>query len=1069
MWKVEYSKILKEFNEYPNIESIKDDIYRGETDSDEEDDTDLDCDNTNTVLNLGIYSSGSNLKGLLKVLSEPRENIKFIKFQTSKKDRDDQGRCANINRESSVWNHFRHPGLGPIPKLSHRLSTAARYFRVGGQAGYPIRRICNAHTEIDGTTMHHDRYCENPGGESLVLSTFAFKKFIIDDGGWNNDHKIYQKQWEESRFSYNSVYNIFKPIEELDWANVSRNINIVRQEDNFYIKSTSRDRDNVGELSITKEHLSGKLGLTVKIRSPKCGELGDINILEKLKRELPNNGDYIDPEIFKTQLSVPEATSDLGDYIFGFVELDESLSDLCFTNILWSEKPKPGATSMFVKESTSSSRFEGPIQINFKEGKQSASVRIYNTGKIVAVNLPITWNWLNNDLTEIINSENVLNVDKWQSLLRNLKIYNNEIKESDKFYLIDELSFVKSLHGEIYYEGPHSILNLKDAKNIIDNLEFSNIELKNPSVLKNNRLIVNLKKNFVEITIQFYEKNYSVKNDNKAIAQLDISFVKGQYFQNKARLQPNGPEMTEIKNEVENEILSKLFLTEIVEVKEEITDAMRQDFSVPGRIPQKKVTGHPMYPCRTAKERPVPYNFTGKCHTSPWKHMNYPGVKSNVDDRYYPCCSKNISKNIKKNKVALKEGFPRNEEERQLYNLPQSGEIDWHSGVFSNPIIPGQNVDIIDDGEIKNSVIKEVSGKNNVNIKVEVDGSEKDINRLDIVPQNRTFSGLVDIPEDELRSDVKEFCKINKDKCEDIDFGDREEEDIFSKLKISRQNIVPLSAHGFESFTKVPYLAAAVPAGAEETYIWLNSNGIFKVDDNTIKRIDDRCGIDPEIVLHVFEKDDKFYPIDLLYFGEKVLQPYLKFKKPNELDPKCRFNGLIYVWEKCFRDKMEWPWQFLAAPTNPNQVFNPYNLQEHTKNIVDAGYNIMFIPQEGNEPFYSCCPNMFKQTIKMKIIENSVGADDGMVQDIVFEKGRASDGEVWNFRLDVSDMTWKPISQTTGEVTLEEMQREIENVRHPVSKRIFRSIPWKVRFKNRVIEYSLSDPGLNRLQANTIM
>ena len=434
--------------------------------------------------------------------------------------------------------------------------------------------------------------------------------------------------------------------------------------------------------------------------------------------------------------------------------------------------------------------------------------------------------------------------------------------------------------------------------------------------------------------------------------------------------------------------------------EENITDKMKNDFVVPGRIPQRKKTGGAMYPCRTAKERPVQYNFTGKCNAP--LIMNHPGVKSEIDDRYYPCCVKPTNKNKSKNLLDLKEGFPPNENTRQLYNLPQEGEIDWHSGVFSNPIIPGQNVDIEDDGEIKSAKIINVSGKNNTNITVEIDNIEKDIEREKIIPQNRTFKGLVDVPEEKLRSEVKEFCQENSDACKDITWEEKGR-DLFSELGIDRQNIVPLSASGFESFTKIPYLAAAVPVGANAIYLWLKADGIFKVDGNAIKRIDDRCGIEPEIVLHVFEKDNKFYPIDLLYWGIKVPtdQPYIS----SESGANTRLLGLTEVWKQCFQEQenMVQPLQFLATPINPDQLFNPYNLQEHTKRIVEAGYNILFIPMDDTEPFYSCCPRIFDQTIKMKIIGNSVGGGDGILNDVIFEKGSASDGEVWNFRLDISE------------------------------------------------------------------
>ena len=57
-------------------------------------------------------------------------------------------------------------------------------------------------------------------------------------------------------------------------------------------------------------------------------------------------------------------------------------------------------------------------------------------------------------------------------------------------------------------------------------------------------------------------------------------------------------------------------------------------------------------------------------------------------------------------------------------------------------------------------------------------------------------------------------------------------------------------------------------------------------------------------------------------------------------------------------------------------------------------------------------------------------------------------------------MTWKPIDKTDGEVILEEIQKQMNNIRHPVTKRIFKSIPWKVRFRNEVKEYILDGVGI---------
>ena len=881
MWRVEFTKMGKTFNDYPETDDIKEEYQKDEGE---------------TVLNLGIYSTGSHLDGLIKVLSEKEERINFIKFNPTRDDLKDQ--AAKMAEEYasdfySQWTTFRNPGSGPVPDNSHCISVC--YQKLKGSY------YCNAHNG-----MNHNRYCRNQGGEELFFSTFAFKDVIINQG-LIYDHDIYKNQWESSSFSYTSVKSLFT--DDL----VRRNINIVRHDEDFYIESTSRDEDDVDELGILR--MTGKIGLRVKIKKPSCGELGDEQILEKLK----NTGqEIIDPEEFKNQLYVPGGTNNMGDYIFGYPDLEDN-AKLCFTNIPWSLKPKAGQRKKKGKNKIGQeNKFEGPVQINFKEGKQSSSVRVYNSGKIVAVNLPVSWNWLTDTLTEVMNQGNVLNIDKWSNLLRVIRGYDNNIynvEENSNFYIIDKLTHVTGVHGEIYYGGSHSVLNLENAQNTIENLDLGDIVLKSSVILNFSRLIVKLEKDFFKITIQLYTKNYSEKTDDKAIAQIDIALTKEGYQGNdpKANLNPDAGIISEIAEEIKGRIFNNLSLTELKPLaKEEITDKMRQDFSVDGRIPQKKNTGHPMYPCRTAKERPVPYNFTGECRTNPWIHMNYAGVKSEVDNRYYPCCGKDIPKNINKNRVALREGFPNSDQQRRLYDLPEPGEIDWHSGVFSKPIIAGESVKIDYEGEIKEALITEVNKKK---VKVLVDESQIEIDRSSIIPQNRTFPGLNAISEEKLRSSVQGFCKNNSEKCEDITFSE-ECEDIFLKLGIARQNLLPLSANGFESFTKVAYLSAAIPRGAKDMYILLKSDGIFKVDGCDLEKIDDSCGIEPEILLHVFEDDDKFYPIDLLYWDQEIKQPYIKFIG-QQLDPECRFAGLNYVWEQCFQDKMEWPWKFLAEPINP--------------------------------------------------------------------------------------------------------------------------------------------------------
>lgn len=1135
-WDIKFTKILKNYNAYPETETITNAYRKHDVDIDSDDETDaqgiIEKYRNTTLLNLGAFSTKperiedwcdedskgdeGGLDGLLKVLTckydqqlttEDDFRINYVKYHPGKDDVEDQTRLSDDVEddveqfEGLAWNTYIYPGEGPIPKDTICVSKA---IRCNDNTSY----YCNAHHSDDPQTSIHYPYCQSPEGEDLYLTTKFFKENVVYGKELTpNDFNIttgvitsadinrIRLEWKNGILSLKSVDDLFKK-----FINTRRQpiIQIVKHnnslgENEFYIISGSRDSSYVNTNIRGTTGFSSKMGFKVLIRPGSECDGRDPEILTKLEK-LMGIHDRINAARIWDEGINPED-------IFGNPELTPEAST-CAIGIPYSSIPRPGRSQKDKKKANT--KFEGPVQINFKKDDKSSSIRIYNSGKMVAVNLPINWdNKLDLVLAEFINSGNVLNKARWRELLIILNQDNRDIQKEGNFRIIPEITFISVLHGEIYYNDKKNIiLNLDNVAKFFRNIP-NKVEMdeKNEIIRTNSELLVNtldadrnFKKNLGRISIKFikgtlnialqiYAKNFTEKNGNKAIAQIDIStVVKSNFDQDDTdtlqyikSINPYGDEIRDIEEKLKaylNEMLqtpgTHNVAGEVEMVK--VSDKMKNDYVVPGRIPQRKKTGGAMYPCRTAKERPVPYNFTGKCNEP--LIMNHPGVKSEWDDRYYPCCVKPTNKNKSKNLLDLKEGFPHNDSMRQLYDLPKEGDIDWHSGVFSKPIIPGQWVDIEDGGEIKSAEIINISGKNNTNITVNVDGESKDIEREKIIPQNRTFKGLVDVPEEKLRSSVKGFCRSNA--CKDIEFdleSKEESEDPFSKLEIDRQNIVPLSANGFESFTKVPYIAAAVPVGAKETYIWLRPDGIFEVDDsNSSIKIGEKCisrqiGTVENILLHAFKHGDKFYPIDLLYWGIKVdpHQPYIS-SDPNV---PTRLIGLSIVWEQCLRDKMINPFEFINSPGR-EQGRVPENIQEHTKNIVDAGYNILFIPVDGDEPFYSCCPRIFDQTIKMKIIGNSVGGGDGILNDVIFEKGSASDGEVWNFRLDVSSMTWKPINKTTGEVTSEKIQSEIENIRHPVSKRIFKSIPWKVRFRNGVKEYVLDRNGILPLRSQEL-
>ena len=188
-WDIEFTKIGKHYNAYPEKKAIQDAYRKIEQDSDSEFEDDSDEEKENkfeklTVLNLGAFSTGTGdrLNGLLKVLRDkwdepltPNDDfrINFIKYNPGKDDQKDQ---------DEKWNTYRYPGVGPIPKDAICVSDA-----IGGL-------ICNAHTSDNDETSFHYPYCQNPDGQELYLSTKAFIDKIINSDAiykgctWRGDY-----------------------------------------------------------------------------------------------------------------------------------------------------------------------------------------------------------------------------------------------------------------------------------------------------------------------------------------------------------------------------------------------------------------------------------------------------------------------------------------------------------------------------------------------------------------------------------------------------------------------------------------------------------------------------------------------------------------------------------------------------------------------------------------------------------------------------------------------------------------------------------------------------------------
>ena len=377
--------------------------------------------------------------------------------------------------------------------------------------------------------------------------------------------KEIKEEWEDGRLSLQSVYDLFEPspLGESPFINIKIFMhNNEAGEDEFRIASAANDTWDVNVRGIGR--LSNKMGFYVKIKPGSECYGGDPNILTKLENLMnEQHKDKLSPGVVKDALGI-----DFKD-IFGIPKENDS-SSTSIIGIKWSVFPRPGRLKREKKgDKNKDKKFEGPIQINFKKDDISSSIRIYNSGKIIAVNLPIEWNnKLDEVLANLINTSDeedelvAVNIDKMGNLL--LALHNAypdiqapriEYKEDDEgvkkrkfisdFKIIPQITFITVLHGEIYYNKEKIILNLNKVE---EELKEDEEKLIVPLHGNKDRLIVKWEENNLKISLQIYSKNFADKKDKKAIAQIDISIKKDNNDIPISNLEPEGADVIKIKN-----------------------------------------------------------------------------------------------------------------------------------------------------------------------------------------------------------------------------------------------------------------------------------------------------------------------------------------------------------------------------------------------------------------------------------------------------------------------------------------------------------------------------------------
>jgi len=596
---------------------------------------------------------------------------------------------------------------------------------------------------------------------------------------------------------------------------------------------------------------------------------------------------------------------------FDIMQYKDVFTNVSFFGIYKKRGPKKLASK------TNTTQFLNNLMISYEKNDIKTSIRISKNGLINLINIPNVSSELNYILFELIsriNRTGAVNISSFNEVLGT---------EYDYYTLIREYSYIHSTTGQFtinLFEKGQQQINFEELDNLISpfdqtgnvingryttvdttplgdkiiNLEGIRIIEWEYSLGKLTRNQV-MSKEYIKFVsnpapgikltaiinkfgvVMMTLSRCSAKQIRRGLCQEGMSTINGSMFNN----------VVTVFNKIFDEnkdILVKKSLIETANVSSNFN-------TVTGYAPSGKIcrltrtrdTGSGNY-----KEgmRPEPYSWKGKCPDPNYQYLKPEGVQD-TNGLWFPCCETKTKDSIRMMKEYLLTGFPRNQEQAEIYNI--TPEEDLGSGILiPDSNIVGATAIVKIDGVFEEvMVLKKLSKKSN-EYKVRTKSGDKIVKGTDFKRDSRVFPGLNSFKREQLLNCI--FTNLRKNDLVIDSTGDviknlttelnekpnETNKEIYLSLT-SVTDVLPFTYYTINQFEEKEFTVRKCPKSSYNFYLVLSKQGNFYID-NSLNSIESNISntFDETIVLNgylSFNESENMYEyniVDLLYLDEDI-------------------------------------------------------------------------------------------------------------------------------------------------------------------------------------------------------